>query len=59
MMSLDCLDSVKDNEWPGGVDVKEAEKRDIYYYLSLYFNHTDFSAIMNHSCPGNFAGLKC
>lgn len=59
MMSLDSLDSVKDNEWPGGVNVKEAGERDIYYYLSRCFSHIDFSVIMNHSCLGNFTGLKC
>lgn len=40
------------------VNVKEAEQRGLYYYLSHYFKHIDFIAIMNHRCPGNLTGPK-
>ncbi len=58
MMSLDGLDSVKDNEWPGASMLRKLKRREMYYYLSHCFSHIDFSAIMNHSCLGNFTGLK-
>lgn len=40
------------------VNVKEAEQRDNYYYLSHCFSHIDLSAIMNHRCLGKLTGME-
>lgn len=40
-------------------NVKGAEEKDIYYYLSHCLSHIDFSTIMNHHCClGNFTGME-
>lgn len=59
MMSLDSLDPVKDEEWPGASMLKEAEEKDIYYHQSHGFSHIDFSANMNQSGLGNLTSLEC